>query len=191
MKTKQELRNYWLEKRTNLTEPQKNILSHQIQDLFTTYFNIQAINCIHVFLPVLEKCEVRTWSLIQYLLEKYPHIKVCAPSISDIKNRKMDSILLEHNTSYTKNKWGIEEPASGATIKPEEIDMILLPLIVFDKNGNRLGYGGGFYDRYLTNCSKAKKIGLSYFNPIDEIPEINTYDIKMDFCVTPEMVYNF
>jgi 5-formyltetrahydrofolate cyclo-ligase len=191
MNTKQELRDYWLEKRSNLTEPQKNILSHQIQDIFTTEFRIQSIECIHVFLPVLEKCEVRTWALIQYLLEKYPQIKVCAPIISDIKNRKMDSILLERNTSYTKNKWGIHEPTTGTPIKPEEIDFILLPLIVFDKQGHRLGYGGGFYDRYLADCTKAKKIGLSFFDPIDEIPEINLFDIKMDFCVTPKTVYSF
>lgn len=191
MNTKKELRNYWLERRSNLTEPQKNILSHQIQDVFTSKFAIQSIECVHVFLPVLEKCEVRTWSLIQYLLEKYPHIKVCAPIISDMKNRKMDSILLERNTSYAKNKWGIDEPTTGAIIHPSEIDIILLPLIVFDKKGHRLGYGGGFYDRYLVNCTNAKKIGLSFFDPIDEIPEINAFDIKMDFCVTPETVYSF
>jgi len=191
MNTKKELRNYWLEKRSNLTEPQKNILSHQIQDLFITKFAIQSIECMHVFLPALEKCEVRTWALIQYLLEKYPHVKVCAPIISDIKNRKMNSVLLERTTSYAKNKWGIEEPATGTIIKPEEIDIILLPLIVFDNQGHRLGYGGGFYDRYLINCTKAQKIGLSFFEPIDEIPEINTYDIKMDFCVTPKTVYSF
>ena len=191
MNTKQELRNYWIEKRSNLTEPQKNIFSHQIQDLFTAKFALHSIECIHVFLPVVEKCEVRTWSLIQYLLEKYPQIKVCAPIISDIKNRKMDSILLERNTSYTKNKWGIDEPTTGATVKPDAIDIVLLPLIVFDNQGHRLGYGGGFYDQYLANCTKAKKIGLSFFDPIDKIPEINTYDIKMDFCVTPKTVYTF
>ena len=191
MNTKQELRNYWLEKRSNLTEPQKNIFSHQIQDLFITHFTIQSIDCIHIFLPVLEKCEIRTWALIQYFQEKFPQIKVCAPIISDIKNRKMDSILLERNTSYTKNKWGIDEPTTGAILKPEEIDIILLPLIVFDNQGHRLGYGGGFYDRYLANCTKAKKIGLSFFDPINEIQEINNYDIKMDFCVTPKTVYKF
>ena len=191
MNTKQELRNYWLEKRSNLTEPQKNIFSHQIKDLFTAKFVLHSIECIHVFLPVVEKCEVRTWSLIQYLLEKYPQIKVCAPIISDIKNRKMDSILLERNTSYTKNKWGIDEPTTGATVKPDAIDIVLIPLIVFDYQGHRLGYGGGFYDRYLANCTKAKKIGLSFFDSIDKIPEINTYDIKMDFCVTPKTVYTF
>lgn len=191
MNTKQELRNYWLEKRSNLTEPQKNILSHQIQDLFTAKFAIQSVECIHVFLPALEKCEVRTWALIQYLLEKYPHIRVCAPVISDIKNRKMNSVLLERTTSYTQNKWGIEEPTTGTVVKPEEIDIILLPLIAFDNQGHRLGYGGGFYDRYLPNCTKAKKIGLSFFDPIDQIPEVNAYDIKMDFCVTPQTVYSF
>lgn len=191
MNTKQELRDYWLKKRDNLTEPQKNILSHQIQDVFTTEFAIQSIECIHIFLPVLEKCEVRTWSLIQYLLEKYPHIKVCAPIISDMKNRKMDSILLERNTTYIKNKWGIDEPTNGTIILPETINIALLPLIIFDNQGHRLGYGGGFYDRYLTNCTKAKKIGLSFFDPIDEIPEINNFDMKMDFCVTPTTVHSF
>ena len=103
----------------------------------------------------------------------------------------MDSILLENRTSFVKTNWGIEEPESGSIVHPSQIDLVLLPLITFDLKGHRLGYGGGFYDRYLPLCTKATKIGLSYFEPMEQLPEINEYDIPMDFCVTPEKVYRF
>lgn len=191
MNTKQELRSYWLEKRSCLTEPQKNILSHQIQDLLFSEFEIHKATSVHVFLPVLDKNEVRTWSIIQYIFEQLPHVNICAPRIVDGKMKTMESILLERNTSYIKNKWGIDEPATGTVVQPKEIDIVLLPLIVFDHQGHRLGYGGGFYDRYLPFCSNAKKIGLSFFEPIDKIPETNEWDVKMDYCITPEKTISF
>ncbi len=191
MNTKQELRNHWLEKRSKLSEPQKNNYSHQIQDFLFAEIPIQKAEQVHVFLPVLEKGEVRTWSTIQYIFEKFEQVNVCAPRISDVKNSILESVAIERHTSYTKNKWGIDEPETGAIIQPETIDIILIPLIIFDTKGHRLGYGGGFYDRYLPKCTNATKIGLSFFEPIDQIPELNEHDIPMDFCVTPERVYRF
>ncbi len=189
--TKKALREEWLTHRLNLSEPEKNNRSFQIQDLIISSISFSSAEYIHIFLPVHAKCEVRTWSVIQYLQEKYPRVSLSVPKINSIQNKTMDSIEIERQTLYQQNKWGINEPASGRVIRPEDIDIIFLPLITFDQQGHRLGYGGGFYDRYLQNCQKALKIGLSYFEPIEKIPEINDYDIKMDLCITPGQVYKF
>ena len=82
------------------------------------------------------------------------------------------------------NKYGIPEPISNKIKYP---DILLVPLVAFDKNFNRIGYGGGFYDRYIQKIKKKKKIitiGLAYsFQKVKKIP-INKYDIKLDFIIT-------
>ena len=75
---------------------------------------------------------------------------------------------------------------------PSEIDVVFIPLLCFDKHGNRVGYGGGYYDKFLTKTkSSCLKIGLSFFEPVDFIQGINMNDIPLDMCVTPEKLYNF
>jgi 5-formyltetrahydrofolate cyclo-ligase len=90
------------------------------------------------------------------------------------------------------NSWGITEPESGELVSPKCLDMVLVPLLVFDKQGKRVGYGKGFYDRFLSQCrSNVLKVGLSYFKPIEKIGDADTYDIPLDICVTPDEIWYF
>ena len=86
------------------------------------------------------------------------------------------------------NKFGIPEPTSGKMVVP---NILLVPLVAFDKNNNRIGYGGGFYDRYIKKIKKIKKIitiWLAYsFQRINQIPA-NKYDVKLDFIVTNKKI---
>ena len=87
------------------------------------------------------------------------------------------------------NKFGMLEPTLlSAIILP---DIILVPLLAYDKKGNRVGYGKGFYDRFLrTQKNNIIKVGLSFFGP-EEIVEKKEFDQRLDFCVTPEKVFSF
>ena len=100
------------------------------------------------------------------------------------KNNQMDFFCWSSKDPLSVNKYGIPEPISDKIIVPS---ILLVPLIAFDKYQNRIGYGGGFYDRYIKKIKRAKKIitiGLAYsFQEVKEIP-INQYDIKLDFIVT-------
>ena len=82
------------------------------------------------------------------------------------------------------NKYGIPEPTSNKIMYPS---ILLVPLLAFDNNFNRIGYGGGFYDRYIKKIKKDKKIitiGLAYsFQRVKKIPT-NKYDMKLDFIIT-------
>lgn len=72
------------------------------------------------------------------------------------------------------------------------IDIAFIPLLAFDTEGNRIGYGKGYYDRFLAKCRKdIITIGLSYFPPLDKVDDIEFFDKKIDFCITPESVYAF
>ena len=100
------------------------------------------------------------------------------------KNFKMDFFQWSIRDPLIINNYGIPEPSSNIIRYP---DIILVPLVAFDKYLNRLGYGGGFYDRYISNIRKSKKIitiGLAYsFQKVKRIP-VNKYDIKLDFIIT-------
>ena len=99
------------------------------------------------------------------------------------KNFNMDYYKWSFSDPLRINKYGIPEPANKNIIYP---DILLIPLVAFDKNLNRLGYGGGYYDRLIKKFSKKKiiKIGLAFsFQKVNNIP-INEYDIKLDFIVT-------
>ena len=100
------------------------------------------------------------------------------------KNSKMDFFEWSLNDPLVINKFGIPEPISKIIKYP---DILLVPLVAFDKNFNRIGYGGGFYDRYIKKIRKRKKvltIGFAYsFQKVKKIP-IGNYDVKLDFIIT-------
>ena len=100
----------------------------------------------------------------------------------------MDFYSWSTNNPLFINKYGIPEPVSNKIVYH---DILLVPLVAFDKKLNRIGYGGGFYDRYLKRLKRIKKyitIGLAYsFQEVKKIP-INDYDIKLDFIITEKKI---
>ena len=93
---------------------------------------------------------------------------------------------------FDMNQYGIPEPVGGKEIMPEELDLVFVPLLGFDLQGNRVGYGKGYYDRFLSKCKDdVIKVGLSFLSPIDCIEDVDFFDKKLDFCITPERVYAF
>ena len=98
----------------------------------------------------------------------------------------------DEGVELIQNDYGIDEPKEGTEVSEEEIDVILVPLLAFDKRGYRVGFGKGYYDRFLPRCrSNVIKIGLSFFEPIDEINDISGFDIPLNFCITPQKNFEF
>jgi len=86
----------------------------------------------------------------------------------------------------------VPEPVDGIEVPAEKIDVVFVPLLAFDKNGNRAGYGKGFYDTFLLECKEdVIKVGLSLFTAEDEITDVSEKDIPLNYCVTPEKIYSF
>lgn len=142
----------------------------------------------HIFLPISIKNEVDTSFILSILHGKDKNIIL--PKITD-KNT-LEHILLTDNTKLTANSWGVPEPVEGIEIAPSKIDVVFLPLLAFDTKGNRVGYGKGFYDTFLSECKKdVIKVGLSTFEAEDEIADVNENDIPLDYCITPESIYSF
>ncbi len=143
----------------------------------------------HVFLTIESLKEVLTEPIISILSGKDKHIVV---SKSDFKTRTMSHVLLQDNTILKPNSWNIPEPENGISINDTQIEVVFLPLVAFDKTGNRVGYGKGFYDAFLKNCSKdTVKIGLSFFEAETVIHDVELHDVSLDYCVTPNKIYTF
>jgi len=121
---------------------------------------------------------------ILQILAKFEQKKfiITLPKIK--KNSQMNFFQWSLSDPLSINKFGIPEPISKMVKYP---DVLLVPLVAFDKNLNRIGYGGGFYDRYIKKIRKRKKvltIGFAYsFQKIKRVPT-NNYDIKLDFIIT-------
>ena len=120
------------------------------------------------------------------LLEK-KNYNISLPVI--MKNNQMDFFQWSNKDALKINKYGIPEPIP---IKKNSPDILLIPLVGFDKNLNRLGYGGGYYDRYIEKIEKVKKvikIGLAFsYQKLNNIP-INQFDKKLDFVITDKDIF--
>ena len=118
------------------------------------------------------------------ILEEFEKKKyqISLPKIK--KNSQMDFFSWSTKEPLSINKFGIPEPTSDKVVIPS---IFLVPLVAFDKHFNRIGYGGGFYDKYLKKIKKNKKIvtvGLAYsFQKVKEVP-IKKYDIRLDYIIT-------
>lgn len=126
--------------------------------------------------------------IIDWLKKHHPGIQILVPR-ADFETSLMTHHYFDGLEDLEMNAYHIPEPAK-AKIHTGKIDMVIVPLIAFDKNGYRVGYGKGFYDRFLQGIA-AKKIGLSLLDELLEIDNVNEHDVKLDQCITPEKTYIF
>lgn len=187
MINKSTLRKKYKALRENLSENSVEEMSLQIANQ-ALKLRVWDKTYYHLFLTISNKQEVDTTYLMHILQGKDKSIVV---SKVDFSSNEMIHFLLQENTTLKVSNYGIPEPVSGIEISPETLDVIFVPLLVFDQSGNRIGYGKGFYDRFLQKCnSNAVFIGVSFFEPEVEIPNEDT-DIPLDYCITPEKIYDF
>ena len=188
---KSELRKIYLEKQKSLTEPERIQLSRQISDLFFDNFDLQKIHFLHVFLSIAINNEILTAFIYERLWREFSEIVTVASRVN-FQTMTLDNLPFNSVTKFFKNRWRIAEPPEGDLVKAEKIDLVLVPLLCFDRKGFRVGYGKGFYDKFLSECRPdCLKAGLSYFAPVDEIADTTEFDVKLDFCIAPDRIIEF
>ncbi|TDQ33087.1 5-formyltetrahydrofolate cyclo-ligase [Zeaxanthinibacter enoshimensis] len=142
----------------------------------------------HLFLQIAEKKEIDTSYILTLLQGRDKDVVI--PRMGD--QNQLQHILLTDSTKLVKNKWNIPEPVKGLQVPVEDIDVVFIPLLAFDTRGHRVGYGKGFYDIFLAACRpETVKIGLSLFEATPLISDVQKTDIPLDYCVTPEKIYDF
>lgn len=186
--TKAEIRKKYKELRNQLSSDNVEQMSLEIANQLLQ-LPIWKHSFYHLFLSIQEKKEVNTEYILHILSGKDKNIVL---SKSDFSNCSMQHFLLTDATVIKKNRWNIPEPEDGIQILDRQIEVVFVPLLAFDKTGNRVGYGKGFYDRFLENCSPdVVKIGLSFFEAESEEIPTDKNDVQLDFCITPKQVYTF
>ena len=176
-----------MQKRKALSSDEAFLLSENIFKNFVDYFKPLPGQRVHIFIPIEKFKEVDTKIFIDYFLSRNIHIFV--PKIVDAK---LISVEISESTAFETSPWGISEPVSDTDSGILNFDFVITPLLYCDHNGNRVGYGKGFYDDFFeTIPEKSKKIGVNYFNPDENIDDIRENDIPLDYLVTPARTLSF
>ena len=197
--TKSALRQQFLSRRRALTADDVAHRSASIaQQVFQLMQPIDRLSTpgagvIHIFLPIVRQNEVNTWAIIHRFWREYPMVRI-ATSITNLASSQLTHYLLTPETKLVENRWGIPEPQPDEHFRVDnsQIDTVLIPLLVFDRRGHRVGYGKGYYDRFLANdVPHSRKIGLSLFDPVDKIDDVEHTDVRLESCITPDRLYIF
>ena len=187
--TKEEIRKEYKQKRRKINEAEKDKLERLILIQFQK-LKLPAKAGFMSYLPIEVQNEYDPWLLEEYYLFVHENAALVYPLVNP-KEETMRAVIVGEENEYEDNEYGVLEPIGGVKINPKDIGIMIVPLIAFDKNGHRVGYGKGYYDKYIAECSPDLiKIGVSFFDPID-IDDINEFDKKLNYCITPTKTYKF
>lgn len=184
---KSELRKQALAQRKGLTEQQAATLSESLLTAFKT-LDLSAVKAFHIFLPIAHQKEPNTFLIIDWLQANHPAIEIVVPK-ADFGSHTMSNYIFKDLADLKNNHYQIPEPQNAKPFNGVP-DLVLVPLLAFDQKGYRVGYGKGFYDRFLQNIN-THKIGLSFFEPVAQINDVHLNDIRLDKCITPNKIYSF
>ncbi len=166
----------------------------RMDDLMLIQFQrlyLEDIDVVMTYWPLQQHAEPNMHLYNGYLRHMLPGIEFAYP-VSNRSDHTIQAVLINEDTIYNTNEWGITEPTSGDTIQAADIDLIFVPLLVCDERGFRVGYGKGYYDRFLANCREnVITIGFSYFEPVALIADTHEFDVPLTYCITPKDIYEF
>jgi len=195
LSSKSALRRAALARRQALTLAEVAQRSAQLSAHLFAHFPVASWEWLHVFLPLARKNEPDTGPIIQRIWAKKLPVRLAAPVVQP------DAISLKHyeltpTTPLLASRWGIPEPVADAAteVAPAQLAAVLVPLLACDRQGQRVGYGGGFYDRFLAECQPGTLfIGLSLLNdePVPALADVLPTDVPLHACLTPGGMWNF
>ncbi|MBX3289262.1 MAG: 5-formyltetrahydrofolate cyclo-ligase [Acidobacteria bacterium] len=188
---KAELRKIYLKKRGELSLAEVAAASKHIAERFFEEADLANVKKFHTFIRIAKFNEPDTSNIYYRVWREWPAIATYAPK-SDLAANSIESIRFDGETEWSENKWGIREPIGKEVAEPEQFDLVLVPLLCFDRSGHRVGYGKGVYDQFLSNTRKdCIKIGISIFPPVEKIDDAGDNDVRLDATITPDEVFRW
>jgi 5-formyltetrahydrofolate cyclo-ligase len=181
--TKAEARQLYLKKREVIMT---NAMNERLpKNIFDSGY-LEPVETVHIFMST--QSEPDTSEIINELRRRSK--KVVIPRVN--KSGTLDHFYYEGFEQLREGAFRIPEPIDGVPAKVEDIDFVFVPLVAYDTEGNRVGYGKGFYDRFLKSCRPdCIKAGLSFFPPADVFDDVEPHDVALDICFTPNNIYTF
>ena len=191
---KSQLRQQALLQRQALTTEEIKTLGGKAIEKLIAQITWKDLSIVHVYLACPRRKEIDTWPLLTYLWAAHPHIITLTNRlVSTTLKPHMECHVIHQNTLLTPNAFGILEPlAETPTLDPARIDLMIIPLLACDLQGNRLGYGKGYYDQLLSRCAPhLQRIGINYVAPWQESIPHEDHDIRIQRLVTPFKAYAY
>lgn len=187
---KKELRKVYKEQRLSIASKDKlkwdDLMLIQFQQ-----FDFGNAETLLTYWPMAHSNEPNTHLFSSYLRHTIPNLQMAYPVV-DLQTETMQAVLINEETVYHTSAYGITEPKEGVTINPIEIDIVFVPQLICDEQGYRVGFGKGYYDKFLAQCrADCVTIGFNYFIPINKIDDVNEFDIPLNYCITPQTIYEF
>lgn len=165
-----------------------------MDDLILIHFQkipLPALHALLTYIPIATHHEPETRLCTRYLTFTNPGLQLAYPD-TNTTEWTMKARIADENTPFGLKPFDLFEPLEGREIEVDELDFVFVPLLAMDKNGYRVGFGKGCYDRFLAHCRPdCVKVGLSYFDPIEKIEDRGEFDVPLDFGITPGNVYAF
>ena len=193
--TKATLRRTALSHRQALPPAEVARRGQQLCNQLFQHFPVAQWRWLHLFLPLARRNEPDTWPIIHRIWAEGLAVRLAVPVVQP------DGVSLTHyeltpTTLLHPNRWGIPEPAAADTteVSPAAFDAVLVPLLAVDAAGHRVGYGGGFYDRFLAQCRPGTQfIGLNVLHEplLESIADVLPTDVPLTACLTPSGVQRF
>ena len=193
--TKAALRRAALPRRLALSPAEVARRSQQLAEQLFSSFPVAAWRWLHVFLPLVSKHEPDTWQIINHIWAENLPVRLAAPVVQP-DGISLKNYELTPATPLLPSRWGIPEPVAepAAEVASALFDAVLVPLLAVDRRGQRVGYGGGFYDRFLAQCRPgAQFIGLNLLTdaPGPALADVLPTDVPLHACVGPGGVWKF
>ena len=189
--TKTELRKFYLNERLSISDQDLAQFNRDICDNFFNQISLAHIKVVHSFITMENTKEPDTWMIINRLRKNFPDIRISIPRIN-VESLSLENFYFESPDQLKANAWGIREPQYGQETITADIDMVLVPMLIADEYGHRVGYGKGFYDKFLATCkATCIPIGLCFYDPVVRIDDTEAWDMPLNYCVTPNKVHRF
>lgn len=187
--TKTALRRVALAQRAALSAAAVAQRSQQLCEQLFQHYPVAQWRWLHVFLPITQRNEPDTWRIIHRIWAEALPVRLAVP-VMQPDGASLKHYELTPATPLAENHWGISEPvpAAATEVTPAQLDAVLVPLLAVDAAGQRVGYGGGFYDRFLAQCGpQTRFIGVSVLDdaPVARIANVLPTDVPLHAYLTP------
>ncbi|GMQ28718.1 5-formyltetrahydrofolate cyclo-ligase [Algoriphagus confluentis] len=187
--TKAQLRAVYRARRMGLSSNEVENQSKAIAKRVMEWLKIHPdIHHLHLFFPIIRFNEVNTF-LLREELDKSG--KTLYTSRVNRTATELETLKLPKEAEFFEDEWGIPVPQESIQVSSSKIQLVFVPLLAYDGEGNRVGFGKGYYDSFLGSMDHPViKMGLSFFPPEGKI-EAEPHDVSLDYCVTPEKIFTF
>ena len=170
-----------LQRRDRLAEEVRTTFSRRIINAVAGWIENEGFDTVMLYLSM--RSEVETFDLLGALLQQGK--TVCAPVVDTRQLALTPHQIRNPKTELVRHRYGLLEPSATCPIFPtSQLQLIIVPGIAFDANGYRLGYGKGFYDRFLAKCPDAVRVGLAYQLQVVEDTYPQTWDVPVQYIFT-------